>query len=54
MALNTGKVWPKNSFNKYPGNMTISFLDPIKPGLEKNKFLEKLQSEIYKEIDLID
>ena len=54
VALNTGKVWPKNSFNKYPGNMTISFLDPIKPGLEKNKFLEKLQSEIYKEIDLID
>lgn len=54
VALNTGKVWPKNSFNKYPGNMTISFLDPIKPGLEKNKFLEKLQSDIYKEIDLID
>ena len=26
--------------------MTISFLDPIKPGLEKNKFLEKLQSDI--------
>ena len=54
VALNTGKVWPKNSFNKYPGNITISFLNPIEPGLEKNKFSEKLQLEIYKEIDLID
>ena len=54
VALNTGKVWPKNSFNKYPGNITISFLNPIEKGLEKNKFLEKLQLEIYKEIDLID
>jgi 1-acyl-sn-glycerol-3-phosphate acyltransferase len=54
VALNTGKVWPKNSFNKYPGSITISFLNPIQSGLEKNKFLEKLQSEIYKETDLIN
>ena len=54
VALNSGKVWPKNSFNKYPGKITISFLDPIQPGLEKEKFIEKLQAEIYKEIDLID
>jgi|TARA_B100001741_G_C16476622_1_gene562805 1-acyl-sn-glycerol-3-phosphate acyltransferase len=54
VALNSGKVWPKNSFNKYPGNITISFLNPIGPGLRKEQFLEKLQSEIYKEVDLID
>ena len=54
VALNTGKVWPKNSFNKYPGKITISFLSPIEEGLEKEKFVEKLQSIIYKEIDLID
>ncbi len=54
VALNTGKVWPKNSFNKYPGKITISFLSPIEPGLEKQKFIEKLQTEIYKEIDSID
>ena len=35
VALNTGKVWPKNSFNKYPGKITISFLSPIEPGLNK-------------------
>ncbi len=54
VALNTGKVWPKNSFNKYPGNITFSFLSPIEPGLEKDQFLKKLQSEIYKEVDSID
>ena len=54
VALNTGKVWPKNSFNKYPGKITISFLDPIDPGLEKEIFLKKLQKMIYNEIDLID
>ncbi len=54
VALNTGKVWPKNSFNKYPGNIVISFLNPIEPGLEKEVFLQKLQDNIYKEIDLID
>ena len=54
VALNSGKVWPKNSFNKYPGKITISFLNPISPGLEKEKFIERLQTNIYKEIDLID
>ena len=54
VALNTGKVWPKNSFNKYPGNIVISFLNPINPGLEKEIFVEKLQNNIYKEIDLIN
>ena len=54
VGLNSGKVWPKNDFNKYPGKITISFLAPIEPGLEKEKFTEKLQTEIYKEIDLID
>ncbi len=46
VALNTGKVWPKNSFNKYPGNITISFLSPIEPGLSKEDFLKKLQNII--------
>ena len=54
VALNSGKAWPKNSFNKYPGKITISFLNPISPGLEKEKFIERLQTDIYKEIDLID
>ena len=53
VALNTGKVWPKNSFNKYPGKITISFLSPIEPGLNKEEFLKRLQQIIYNEIDLL-
>ena len=54
VALNTGKVWPKNSFNKYPGTITISFLNPIETGLSKEDFLKKLQNIIYNEIDFLD
>ena len=54
VALNTGKVWPKNSFSKYPGTITISFLNPIEAGLSKEDFIKKLQNIIYKEIDLLD
>ena len=51
VALNSGKIWPKNSFMKYPGDIHISFLEPIYPGLEKNIFLDTLQEKIYSEMD---
>ena len=38
VALNTGKIWPKNSFLKYSGDIHISFLEPIEPGREKKYF----------------
>jgi 1-acyl-sn-glycerol-3-phosphate acyltransferase len=50
VALNSGKIWPKNSFTKYPGNIHVSFLEPIYPGLKKNDFLNILQEKIYSEI----
>ena len=49
VALNSGKIWPKNSFMKYPGNIHISFLEPIEPGLEKPIFLKVLEERIYSE-----
>jgi len=51
VALNSGKIWPKNSFIKYSGDIHISFLEPIEPGLEKNTFLTTLQEKIYSEIE---
>ena len=51
VALNSGKIWPKNSFIKYPGNIHISFLDPIESGLEKNIFLKILEEKIYSETE---
>ena len=51
VALNSGKIWPKNSFIKYPGDIHVSFLEPIKPGLEKTVFLKILEEKIYSETE---
>ena len=51
VALNTGKVWPKNSFLKYNHEIKISFLEPIEPGKDKNIFLDDLETKIYSSID---
>ena len=51
VALNTGKVWPKNSFLKYNHDIEISFLEPIEPGKDKNVFISDLENKIYSTID---
>jgi 1-acyl-sn-glycerol-3-phosphate acyltransferase len=51
VALNSGKIWPKNSFIKYPGDIHVSFLEPIMPGLEKSIFLKVLEEKIYAETE---
>tara|TARA_B110000263_G_scaffold102465_1_gene89692 strand:- start:140 stop:607 length:468 start_codon:yes stop_codon:yes gene_type:complete len=53
IALNSGKVWPKDGIIKYPGKITVSFLNPIKPGLTKNEFNKILEKKIYDEIENI-
>jgi len=53
IALNSGKVWPKKGIIKYPGKITISLLEPIKPGLDKDEFVKKLENKIYEEINNI-
>ncbi len=50
VALNTGKVWPKNSFMKHAGDIHISFLEPIMPGKDKNIFVKEIEDKIYSEI----
>ena len=51
VALNTGKVWPKNSFLKHNHDIKISFLEPIEPGKDKNVFINDLETKIYSTID---
>ena len=51
VALNTGKVWPKNSFLKYNHDIKITFLEPIEPGKDRNIFIDDLESKIYSSID---
>ena len=53
MALNSGSVWPKKGFIKYPGKIVISFLKAIEPGQPKDEFIINLEKKIYDEIDNI-
>ena len=50
IALNSGKVWPKHGIIKNPGKITVSFLEPIKPGLSRDDFIKNLETKIYDEI----
>jgi len=53
VALNSGKVWPKYGIIKHPGKITVSFLKPIKPGLNRDDFIKNLETKIYNEIENI-
>jgi len=50
IALNSGNVWPKKGIIKYPGKITVSFLEPIEPGLNRDEFVKNLETKIYDEI----
>ena len=49
VALNSGKVWPKNSFLKHNGDIIITFLEPIEPGKDRKEFMKELENKIYME-----
>jgi len=53
IAINSGYIWPKKGIKKINSNLTISILKPIEPGLEKKTFLQKLENDIYSELDLL-
>lgn len=46
IALNSGLFWPRRSFLRYPGTIRVEILDPIKPGLDKEAFSERLRDDI--------
>jgi len=50
IALNSGNVWPKKGLLKCSGKITISLLEPIKPGLSRDDFIKSLENKIYGEI----
>ena len=47
IKLDTGKVWPKNSFFKYPGEINFIFKDFIEPNLSGDEFIKKLEDSFY-------
>jgi 1-acyl-sn-glycerol-3-phosphate acyltransferase len=46
VALNSGLVWPRRKFLRYPGTVRVEILDPIPPGLERAQFFERLKKDI--------
>ncbi len=46
VALDSGKVWPRNSFLKRPGVVTFRFGQPIPPGLPREEIEAKVHAAI--------
>ena len=40
------RLWPRNSFIKKPGIITVEFLPPIPPGLPREEMMTRLQNEL--------
>ena len=53
VALNSGLVWPRNSWLKYPGIVDIHFLEPIQPGLTRKEFMVKLEQQIENKVAVL-
>ena len=51
IAINSGNIWPKNGSKKINTILTVSILESIEPGLEKEIFLKELENVIYSELD---
>jgi 1-acyl-sn-glycerol-3-phosphate acyltransferase len=46
IALNSGLFWPRRSILRHPGTVVIEVLEPIMPGLDREKFFERLKEAI--------
>jgi 1-acyl-sn-glycerol-3-phosphate acyltransferase len=51
VALNSGYVWPRNSFLKYPGKITVSIAPPIHPaGMKADALNQAVEDWIETEV----
>tara|TARA_B100000700_G_scaffold247183_1_gene276473 strand:- start:891 stop:1592 length:702 start_codon:yes stop_codon:yes gene_type:complete len=53
VAINSGYVWPKNGQLSTNKTITVSVLKQIDTNLNKENFLDKLEKDIYFELDRI-
>ena len=53
VAINSGKVWPRNGRLKPNQTITISILNLFSNGLEKNELASKVEKSIYDELNNI-
>jgi 1-acyl-sn-glycerol-3-phosphate acyltransferase len=54
IAHNAGECWPKNSFIKKPGLITVSIGKPIAPeGMDSSELMAKVENWIESEMRVI-
>ncbi|HCN88334.1 MAG TPA: 1-acyl-sn-glycerol-3-phosphate acyltransferase, partial [Oxalobacteraceae bacterium] len=54
IALNSGECWPKNSFIKRPGLVTVSIGKPIAPGdMSAPELMQQVENWIESEMRVI-
>ena len=53
VAINSGKVWPKNGGLISNQHITVSILNILPLGMEQNKFITEVEKVIYNELDKI-
>jgi len=46
VALNSGLFWGRKAILKKPGTITIEYLEPIPPGLDRKTFMRELEARI--------
>lgn len=46
VATNAGLFWPRKGIWRKPGLAVVEFLDPIRPGLDKETFRSRLEAEV--------
>ena len=51
IAINSGKVWPKNGELIPNQTIKVSILNILPPGIEQNKFAIEVEKFIYRELD---
>ena len=53
VAVNSGYVWPKKGRKHSHKTITVSILTPINAGMDKEDFLQILESKIYSELNIL-
>jgi 1-acyl-sn-glycerol-3-phosphate acyltransferase len=48
VALNSGLFWPRRQMGKQPGIVTVEYLEPIEPGLDRKSFMTQIEERIEK------
>lgn len=46
VATNVGVFWPKRGIYRKPGVAVVEFLDPIPPGLTRDRFMDVLETRV--------